>query len=56
MKKKFDLSKVDFGSLVIPVVMGVAAFVGAVMDNKKNQKIDELIEKVDNLETNKEEA
>ena len=54
--KKPDLSKIDFGSLVIPVVMGIATFVGTVMDNKKNQKIDELIEKVDNLETNKEEA
>lgn len=54
--KKPDLSKIDFGSLIIPVIMGVGAFLGAVMDNKKNQKIDELIEKVDNLETNKDES
>ena len=52
--KKTDLSKIDFGSLIVPVIMGVGAFVGAVMDNKKNQKIDELIEKIDNLENNKE--
>lgn len=52
--KKTDLSKIDFGSLIVPVIMGVDAFVGAVMDNKKNQKIDELIEKIDNLENNKE--
>jgi hypothetical protein len=52
--KKTDLSKIDFGSLIAPVIMGVGAFVGAVMDNKKNQKIDELIEKIDNLENNKE--
>lgn len=39
----------------MPVIMGVAAFITAVADNKKNQKIDELIEKVDKLE-NKEEA
>lgn len=54
--KKPDLSKIDFGSLIIPVIMGAGAFLGAVMDNKKNQKIDELIEKVDNLETNKDES
>ena len=53
--KKLDLSKIDFGSLIIPVLMGVGACVGAMMDNKKNQKIDELIEKVDNLEANNEE-
>ena len=52
--KKTDLSKIDFGSLIAPVIMGVGAFVGAVMDNKKNQKIDELIKKIDNLENNKE--
>ncbi len=55
LKKKVDVSKIDFGSLLMPVIMGVAAFVTAVADNKKNQKIDELIEKVDKLE-NKEEA
>ena len=49
-------NKIDFVSLIIPVIMGVGAFVSTVMDNKKNQKIDELIEKVDNLENNKEEA
>ena len=55
-ERRMDMSKkFDFRDYVIPVVMGVAAFVGAVMDNKKNQKIDELIEKVDNLETNKKE-
>lgn len=52
--KKPDLSKIDFGSLIAPVIMSVGAFVGAVMDDKKNQKIDELIEKIDNLENNKE--
>lgn len=55
-KEDMDLKKkIDFGSLLMPVIMGVAAFVTAVADNKKNQKIDELIEKVDKLE-NKEEA
>lgn len=54
--KKPDLSKIDLGSLIIPVIMGVGTFIGAVMDNKKNQKIDELIKKVDNLEINKDEA
>lgn len=54
--KKINLSKIGIGDLIIPVVMGVGAFVGAVMDIKKNQKIDELIEKVDNLETNEEES
>ena len=43
--------KIDIGNLVIPVIMGVATFIGAVMDNKKNQKIDELIEKVDNIQS-----
>jgi hypothetical protein len=52
--KKPDLSKIDFGSLIVPVIMGVGAFVGAVMDNKKNQKIDELINKIDNFENDKE--
>lgn len=49
-------NKIDFGSLIVPVIVGVGAFITAVMDDKKNQKIDELIEKIDNLETNKEEA
>ena len=52
--KKLDVSKIDFGSLIVPVITGVGAFVGAMMDNKKNQKIDELIEKIDNLKNNKE--
>lgn len=52
--KKLDLSKIDFGSLIVPVITGVGTFVGAMMDNKKNQKIDELIEKIDNLKNNKE--
>ena len=56
MKKKFDLSKIDFGKFAIPVIMGLGAFISAIAYNKKNQKIDELIEKVDNLESNKEEA
>ena len=40
--KKPDLSKIDFGSLIVPVIMSVGAFVGAVMDNKKNQKMKNL--------------
>lgn len=55
LRKKVDVSKIDFGSLLMPAIIGVAAFITAVADNKKNQKIDELIEKVDKLE-NKEEA
>ena len=55
LRKILDVSKIDFGILLMPAIMGVAAFVTAVADNKKNQKIDELIEKVDKLE-NKEEA
>ena len=49
-----DKSKINFKDLFIPIIIGMGAFIGAVMDNKKNQKIDELIEKVDTLETNDE--
>lgn len=41
--------KIDFKSLIIPIVIGIGACVGAIMDNQKNKKIDELIEKVDSL-------
>lgn len=54
--KKPNLSKIDFGAIVLPVLMGLGTFIGAVMDNKKNQKIDELIEKVDNLKSTKGES
>lgn len=44
------MKKIDFKNLIIPIVMGIGACVGAIMDSQKNKKIDELIEKVDSLE------
>ena len=49
--KKPNLSNINFGNLIIPIVMGVSTFLGVITDNQKNKKIDELIEKVDGLET-----
>ena len=54
--KKPDLSNFDFGFLAAPIILAIGAFVGAVKDNQKNKKIDELIEKIDNLETEKNES
>lgn len=52
--KKFELDKL--GCLIVPIIVGIAACANAVAENDKNRKIDEMIEKIDNLETNKEEA
>ena len=52
--KKFELDKL--GCLIVPVIVGIAACANAVTENNKNQKINEMIEKIDNLKINKEEA
>lgn len=54
MKKKFEVDKLS--CFFVPIIVGIAACANAVAENRKNQKIDEMIEKIDNLETNKEEA
>lgn len=48
--KKFDIK--GLSSIAMAIVMGIAAFATAIGDKQKNEKIDELIEKVDKL-TNK---
>lgn len=48
MKKKFDMDIVR--TVVVAIVMGVAAFSGAINDRNREKKIDELIEKVSQLE------
>lgn len=51
-------NKIKIGSIkefILPAILGVAAFYTAIADKKKEEKIDQLIEKVDQLE-NKGEA
>lgn len=40
---------------IVPAVLGLAAFLTGVTDYQRNKKIDELIEKVDGMENEKEE-
>lgn len=40
---------------IVPAVLGLAAFLTGVSDYQRNKKIDELIEKVDSIENDKEE-
>lgn len=49
MPKKFDFTK-----LIVPVLLAGAAFVEAYLDGRREEKMDELIERIDKLE-NKEE-
>lgn len=51
MKKRFNLSMV-----IVPALIAVGAFANAIADNAKNKKIDELIEKIDNLDSSSEEV
>ena len=50
MGKKFK-----FKSLLIPLIIGAGACISAIVDSKKEDKMDELIDKIDRLETSKEE-
>ena len=51
-------NKIKIGSIkefILPAILGIATFYTAIADKKKEEKIDQLIEKVDQLE-NKGEA
>lgn len=45
MFKKFDLTK-----FIVPVLLASAAFVEAYLDGRREDKMDELIERIDKLE------
>lgn len=45
MFKKFDLTK-----LIVPVLLACAAFVDAYLEGRREDKMDELIERIDKLE------
>lgn len=45
MTKKFDFTK-----LIVPVLLAGAAFVEAYLDGRREDKMDELIERIDALE------
>lgn len=45
MFKKFDLTK-----LIVPVLLAGAAFVDAYLEGRREDKMDDLIERIDKLE------
>lgn len=45
MSKKFDFTK-----LIVPVLLAGAAFVDAYLEGRREDKMDELIERLDKLE------
>lgn len=44
------IKKFDFTKLIVPVLLAGAAFVDAYLDGRREDKMDELIERIDKLE------
>lgn len=48
--------KVNLKNYILPVLIGAGALISAITDQRREEKIDELIEKIDNLESKEEES